>query len=271
MLQKYIQALNHLPNNKKKMVNGVGDDHKGNKKHESLMNGSVNSSLGDYSPDTSSHLMMLADVASMDSENSRDRSESPFNKRRGETDKYGKSYIPITEPVSPCQDKRGNDGESEGDKKNPSSCSTLRELLTKTAGPGKVKREENNTSKKSKSKNMSNSSDDILGVIQSMVEKQTVVEKQMPHSNLPTTHQPVKLQHYVPRYGFSGMIAQDVPIMVHNLTETSVLYPDVPHSWLCDGRLLRLHDPKHKGNFKIFQEQIRKGQVNIFKHFMIFR
>ena len=48
----------------------------------------------------------------------------------------------------------------------------------------------------------------------------------------------------------------------HTLTETSVQYPDVPHSWLQDGRLLRLHDPQHKGNLDIFQGQWTRGEVS---------
>ncbi|KAK3095194.1 hypothetical protein FSP39_011276 [Pinctada imbricata] len=236
--QQYVQqALNHLANNKtsKKMVNGIGEDHKMYKgKKQEAINGNVK-----YNPDSSSPLSLLADVASMDSENSRDRSESPFGKG---IDKYGKSYNPITEPVSPIGGGN-NTGEGENDKKNPASCSTLRELLTKTAN---VKNEK--SKKSSKSKSGSSSLDDII---------QSVVEKQLPKDG---DSQPMKLMHYVPRFGYSGMIARDAPILVHNLTETSVLYPDVPHSWLCDGRLLRLHDPKHRGNFKIFQEQWKRGQ-----------
>lgn len=224
------QAVEHG----KKMVNGTdehGKSFKGSKKH----NG--NFKAHSYNPDNSSPLSLLADVASMDSENSRDRSESPYSK----VDKYGKSYNPITEPVSPCGGGQG--GENEGDKKNPASCSTLRELLTKTAG-SKVKSSETKKSKKS-----GNTLDDII---------QSVVEKQLPKDV--ENNNPIKLLHYIPKFGHSGMIARDAPILKRTLTETSVLYPDVPHSWLCDGRLLRLHDARHKGNIKIFQEQWKRGQ-----------
>ena len=68
---------------------------------------------------------------------------------------------------------------------------------------------------------------------------------------------PFKFMHYTPRLG--GW-KRELPIISHSLTETSVLYPDVPHSWLCDGRLLRLHDAHHKGNLQIFQEQWKRGQ-----------
>ncbi|XP_061186493.1 lysine-specific demethylase 3A-like isoform X2 [Saccostrea echinata] len=236
-LNQYVQqAINHLSNNKsKKLINGIAEDHKMYKGKKDSINGNIK-----YNPNSSSPLNLLADVASMDSETSRDRSESPFGKN---IDKFGKSYNPITEPVSPCG---GGNNASDGDneKKNPASCSTLRELLTKTAG--KVKSDNNN--KKSKPKSSSSTLDDII---------QSVVEKQLPRDE---NSQPVRLMHYIPRMGHSSMLTRDTPILVHNLTETSVLYPDVPHSWLCDGRLLRLHDPKHKGNFKIFQEQWKRGQ-----------
>ncbi|CAM9739308.1 unnamed protein product [Lampetra fluviatilis] len=35
---------------------------------------------------------------------------------------------------------------------------------------------------------------------------------------------------------------------------------DSPHSWLCDGRLLRIHDPQHPHNWKLFRECWKQGQ-----------
>lgn len=43
-------------------------------------------------------------------------------------------------------------------------------------------------------------------------------------------------------------------------TESRLLYPHVPHSWLCDGKLLHLHDPQHENNVAIFQDQWKRGQ-----------
>ena len=37
------------------------------------------------------------------------------------------------------------------------------------------------------------------------------------------------------------------------LAESSKAYPDIPHSWLCKGKLLRLHDPINPNNYKLFQ------------------
>ncbi|XP_067656839.1 probable JmjC domain-containing histone demethylation protein 2C isoform X2 [Haliotis asinina] len=229
------QILNNL-SSKKALVNGLGEEpHHGKKSkkqsHHSSNEVSVNGK-GTYNPDiASSPLSLLADVASMDSEGSRDRSDSPFSKRK--SDQQEKKAV--SEPAVESNDPN--------DKKMPASCSTLRELLTKTAGKVKVQNDGNKT--KSKAKSSGNTLDDII---------QSVVEKSC--RDIDNT-QPFKFMHYTPRLG--GW-TRDLPIMVHNLTETSVLYPDVPHSWLCDGRLLRLHDPRHKGNFKIFQEQWKRGQ-----------
>lgn len=124
-----------------------------------------------------------------------------------------------------------------GDDSKKGGCSTLRELLTKFAGKPKVA-----SDKKTKKSSGMNS---LGGIIQYNVEKTGVDGGAF------------KFLHYTPRLG--GW-QRELPIKIHNLTETSVLYPDVPHTWLCDGRLLRLHDAHHKGNLKIFQEQWKSGQ-----------
>ena len=218
----------------KKLVNGIGDEHHGRsgksrkRTHDS---GDVNGKavVENYNPDTTtSPLSLLADVAFMDSENSRDRSDSPFTRKK-DSDKGKTNSAAATEESMEVDDK-----------KTPASCSTLRELLTKTAGKVKVQSE----TKKSKWKTTGSTLDDII---------QSVVEKSCRDNDF-------TFVHYRPRLG--GW-TRDLPVMVHSLTETSVMYPDVPHSWLCDGRLLRLHDSRHRGNLKIFQEQWRRGQVRV--------
>ncbi|KAL5273620.1 KDM3B family protein [Megaselia abdita] len=44
------------------------------------------------------------------------------------------------------------------------------------------------------------------------------------------------------------------------LARTMEKYPNTPHSWLCDGRLLLLEDLSCKRNIKLFQNQWRRGQ-----------
>lgn len=48
-----------------------------------------------------------------------------------------------------------------------------------------------------------------------------------------------------------------LPRRVMTLAESKQLYPGVPHSWLCDGKLLRLNDPNCPNNYKIFQVPVR--------------
>ncbi|XP_059486049.1 lysine-specific demethylase 3A isoform X2 [Neocloeon triangulifer] len=51
-----------------------------------------------------------------------------------------------------------------------------------------------------------------------------------------------------------------LPWRVMTLTKSKLLYPNVPHQWQCDGRLLVLTDASHRDNKKIFQDQWKRGQ-----------
>lgn len=57
-----------------------------------------------------------------------------------------------------------------------------------------------------------------------------------------------------------GHVQTYIPPRVMTLSQSKMEYPGVPHSWLCDGRLLRLIDPTHAGNLKIFQDQWSRSQ-----------
>lgn len=50
------------------------------------------------------------------------------------------------------------------------------------------------------------------------------------------------------------------PSRILTPTTSSHIYPDVPHNWLCNGRLLRLKDPNHPKNDEIFHDQWERGQ-----------
>ena len=215
----YLQQIYDFQQLVKKMVNGVGEEG-GNKK----------------SKKAAAAAALQAEEEKMGSEEfNQDKLALLASVALGGGDKPSKR----SKPDKQAEEELGEDG----DKK--SSCSTLRELLTKTAGKGKVPNE-----KKSKPKTSGNTLDDII---------QSVVEKSC--HDLDQPNQTFKFLYYIPRL---GQWNRELPIIAHNLTETSVLYPDVPHSWLCDGKLLRLHDPRHKGNIKIFQEQWKRGQVSFY-------
>lgn len=56
------------------------------------------------------------------------------------------------------------------------------------------------------------------------------------------------------------------PTRVMTMALSQELYPNVKHTWLCDGRLLRLLDPSDPNNLKIFQQQWKRGQPVIVSH-----
>lgn len=57
-----------------------------------------------------------------------------------------------------------------------------------------------------------------------------------------------------------GNTTRFLPNRIMTINQSNELYPEVPHDWLCEGRLLRLHDPICEGNIDIFQEQWKRGQ-----------
>ncbi|XP_034238859.1 lysine-specific demethylase 3B-like [Thrips palmi] len=69
------------------------------------------------------------------------------------------------------------------------------------------------------------------------------------------------MQHFV-RRNHSSLPSNPNLLPPRKMTklESGELYPNVPHSWLCEGSLLRLIDPSHSGNYRLFQDQWRRGQ-----------
>lgn len=63
-----------------------------------------------------------------------------------------------------------------------------------------------------------------------------------------------KLHYFVRLYNVPQKSRREsIPIRIMTMTESKDLYPDLPHSWMCHGRLLRLLDPNHTLNHSIFQ------------------
>ena len=51
-----------------------------------------------------------------------------------------------------------------------------------------------------------------------------------------------------------------VPTRKMTMNESKAMHPNIPHRWVCDGRLLILEEPNHPGNIKLFQETWIRGQ-----------
>lgn len=65
----------------------------------------------------------------------------------------------------------------------------------------------------------------------------------------------MELRHFKRRVdAFKTVLTREaLPPRIMVLCESEKQYPDIPHSWLCSGKLLRLHDPVNPNNYKIFQ------------------
>ncbi|XP_047509324.1 lysine-specific demethylase 3A isoform X1 [Pieris napi] len=164
---------------------------------------------------------------------------SPVKSENGKTGSSIVSWLsdlPIkTDLKSEKSDSSSSDSEESG------NYSTLRELLIRPAPEG------GDTQPKKKQKK--NKSDLLDDVISSVIDDKKDDDETKPFA----------LSNVVKRYE-RGRGREELPIRIMTLTESKVLYPDVPHSWLCDGKLLHLTDPVHSGNYKPFQDQWKRGQ-----------
>ncbi|KAI4476626.1 hypothetical protein M0804_013443 [Polistes exclamans] len=171
------------------------------------------------------------------------------------------------------QDKNESGSSSDSDEDRDGNYSTLRELLIrpshKSNGNGsRSNSPTNNTSNTNSASgtnthnNMTKSGkkskmDTLDEVITSVIEHTVTKERE---SGLDDDEKPRELKHFVRRYKWTQRGREPLPIRIMTLTESKSLYPDVPHSWLCDGKLLRLNDPNNPNNYRIFQDQWKRGQ-----------
>ncbi|KAG5888935.1 hypothetical protein JTB14_006303 [Gonioctena quinquepunctata] len=147
--------------------------------------------------------------------------------------------------------KEGSSSEEEG------NFSTLRELLIRPSHKPNGSRaaspvSKNEPKKKPQAPTKPADLDDVIS---------SVIEDSVPQKTVETPTEPKnELKHFIRRYNWAGKGRIQLPIRIMTLTESKTLYPDTPHSWLCDGKLLRLSDPQCKNNYKIFQDQWKRGQ-----------
>lgn len=79
----------------------------------------------------------------------------------------------------------------------------------------------------------------------------------------------MELKHFSKRRNdaFKTVLTREaLPPRIMVLCESEKSYPDIPHSWLCSGKLLRLHDPTNANNYKLFQvlSSLSKNNVVLF-------
>uniref|UniRef100_A0A0C9R3V8 [histone H3]-dimethyl-L-lysine(9) demethylase n=1 Tax=Fopius arisanus TaxID=64838 RepID=A0A0C9R3V8_9HYME len=168
------------------------------------------------------------------------------------------------------QDKNESGSSSDSDEDRDGNYSTLRELLirpshkpngsgSRSNSPTNTPTSQNqpgNTSQNSVKTGKKSKMDTLDEVISSVIEHSVKKEK----DGIDNDDKPRELKHFVRRYKWTQHGREPLPIRIMTLTESKSLYPDVPHSWLCDGKLLKLNDPHSINNYRIFQDQWKRGQ-----------
>ncbi|KAF2364150.1 JmjC domain [Trinorchestia longiramus] len=144
-----------------------------------------------------------------------------------------------SDSASDSDDKDGNQSTLRQLLKRPSSRPSSRANHTKDEAP-------TNTKRKPRLETL----DDVISCViePNTADKETKLEHKM------------ELKHFIRKYSYNRVGRDLLPIRIMTKVESSLLYPKVQHSWLCDGKLLRLHEPMNSNNIHVFQDQWKRGQ-----------
>lgn len=166
-------------------------------------------------------------------ENLSTNGSSPVKSENGKTGSSVVSWLSDLPVKSETKEEKSESSSS--DSEESGNFSTLRELLIRPAPEG--------SETQPKKKQKKNKGDILDDVISSVVDEKKDEEGEA---------KPFALSNLVKRYERSRG-REELPVRIMTLTESKLLYPDVPHAWLCDGKLLHLTDPQHPNNYKPFQ------------------
>ncbi|GFT05442.1 lysine-specific demethylase 3A [Nephila pilipes] len=214
-------------------TNGSSDYQRSSKRsNKNSVNGLVKQEdgLGGYSSESGgSPLSWLADVAL--------NSSSKASDDQRERDDDEKS----------SEDQESNaDASIDSDDEKNENFSTLRELLIRPTGKMGGK---NNGGSSSSQKTLTSTLDEVI----SCVVRNNVLKSDKKNNEK-------QLLHFTRRFQMTKSGRDLPPVRTCMLTESSLLYPEIPHLWLGTGKILLLKDPYHSGNMQLFQEQWKRGQ-----------
>lgn len=156
---------------------------------------------------------------------------SPVKSENGTTDSSIFSWL--SDMPAKADTKEEKSDSSSSDSEESGNFSTLRELLIRPAPEGG-----DTQPKKKQKKNKGDLLDDVISSVVDVKKEEEGEAK------------PFALSAVVKRYERGR---GELPTRIMTLTESKLLYPEVPHAWLCDGKLLHLTDPAHPGNYRPFQ------------------
>lgn len=176
-------------------------------------------------------------------------------KTNGESNNKDNSTLDWLADVALQNQKHSNDSDSDSDS-DQGGFSTLRELLIR---PSHRSRSNSPAASSPKSTAKKSKMDTLDEVISSVIEHSVKKEEDESCSSKSET-KAVELKHFVRRYKWVQGGREPLPIRIMTLTESRSMYPDTPHFWLCDGKLLRLQDPNNTNNYRLFQDLWKRGQ-----------
>ena len=178
----------------------------------------------------------------------------------------------------PGKREENNDSEDEEDV-TVKNFSALRELLSKTVF-NEVKKEESTSEGKSTSSSLCSSlstasSSSLTGKKGRPGKKPPVLSTQLNGviKNIDVDRLKSTPLQYFCRRITPIFTSKNLPPRVCSLEETSKEFPNIPHDWFCDGRLLLLKDTGIDMNIKLFEQQWIRHQVSFsffYTRFLLF-
>jgi len=217
----------------KNEVNGAASETNGSSNPPSPKSNNLASVNGDKESENSP-LSVLADVALSGDKKEDSTSENSV-----------KSPVSSPKKSLPTSAAGWDSSESDSDEdKDEANYSTLRELLIRPSHkPGSTR---------------SGSSSPTTVKPEDDIKSEGTAEEPMDTTESPNHRRP-ELKNFK-RSKEYRVTNNRLPWRVMTLAKSKLLYPNVPHQWQCDGRLLVLTDPVHPDNMKIFQDQWKRGQ-----------
>ncbi|PSN38314.1 hypothetical protein C0J52_23730 [Blattella germanica] len=273
------------PEKKEKDSEGTDEDEEDDEEKRKKKNGTANGAVAKQE-DQNSPLNWLADVA-LSNEDKKACEDSGGSSSDSDEDKDGR-YSTLRELlIRPSHKPNGSGSRSASPANNMTNLSSggLNSNSTNTGtnnanNSANSKKSVNNsgTSTASNSNAAASSAgakgakkpkigidtlDEVISfVVEDKVPKEEIQirKEELQISSAPVEEKPpVELKHYTRRYKVPQR-AFPIPIRIMTQCESTELYPEIPHSWLCDGKLLRLNDPNLEGNYHIFQDMWKRGQ-----------
>lgn len=97
-------------------------------------------------------------------------------------------------------------------------------------------------------------------MLQGMINSETKPTESAKSNGSPVIHQTVQPINQGKAHERAYNDKQRLPVKISGITQSKLIYPDLPHTWLCSGTLLRVLDPSYEGSYDLFKDLWKRGQ-----------